>query len=179
MFQRSRGLRAPLAAYLSGLLLLTLGASGCAQVDLKTALEITDWSSGYHDAGVTDTGDNKLVPSVTFKLKNVSPESVTSVDMVVFFWGVEYDTPKELDEVIVRVISSEGLAAGQTSEPVVVRSKQGFTTPYARAELFNHRQFRDVTAKLFVKRGGKIVAFGEYTIERRLLLANPTESTSR
>lgn len=162
--------------------LLVIGvtsASGCAQVDLRTAVEIVDMSSGYYDAGVTDSGDNKLVPSVTFRLRNISQEPVTSVDMVMFFWGVEYEQPKELDEVIVKVIGSDGLGASSSTEPIVVRSKQGFTTPYARSELFNHRGFRDVTAKVFLKKGGRIIPFGEYTIDRRVLLAAPAESTSR
>jgi hypothetical protein len=165
---------------LSGMWLSALGAAGCAQVDLQTVLEVTEFSSGYYDAGVTDVGANKLVPSVTFQLKNISPDPVTSVDLVVFFWGTEYEEPKELDEVIVTVIGSDGLATGATSDPIVVRSKQGFALEQqARAELFNHRLFRDVTAKLFLKRGGKLVAFGEYTIDRRVLLAPPMESTSR
>ena len=63
---------------------------------------------------------------------------------------------------------------------VVVRSKQGFALQQqARSELFKHRLFRDSTAKLFLKRAGKLVAFGEYTIDRRVLLAAPTESASR
>jgi len=129
---------------------------------------------------VTDTGDNKLVPSISFRMKNVSAEPIRSVDMVVFFWSVEFEQPKELDEVIITVINSDGLAPGATSDMVVVRSKQGFALQQqARSELFKHRLFRDSTAKLFLKRAGKLVAFGEYTIDRRVLLAAPTESASR
>lgn len=180
MFLRLRGLRAH-ALRLSCAALLTLSASACTQVDLKTTLEIQELSSGYHDAGITDAGLNKLVPSVTFRIKNISSEPITSVDMVIFFWGVEYDQPKELDEVIVKAIGSgsEGLAPGAMTEPIVVRSKQGFSLEQPRAELFNHKAFRDTTAKLFMKRGGKMVPFGEHTTERRLLLAAPTETTAR
>lgn len=178
MFLRLRGLRAH-ALRLSYAALLTLSASACTQVDLKTALEIQELSSGYHDAGITDAGLNKLVPSVTFRIKNISAEPISSVDMVIFFWGVEYEQPKELDEVIIKAIGSEGLAPGAMTEPIVVRSKQGFSLEQPRAELFNHGQFRDTTAKLFMKRGGKIVPFGEHTTERRLLLAAPTETTAR
>lgn len=178
MFYRLRGLRGHVARLLCALLLVAT-ATACSQVDLKTTLEIQEVSSGYYDAGVTDAGLNKLVPSLTFRLKNISSEPVNSVEVMVFFWGTEYDQAKELDEVIVKAIGSEGLAPGALSEPIVVRSKQGFSLEQARAELFNHRLFRDTTAKVFMKRGGKIVAFGEYTTERRLLLAAPTETTAR
>jgi hypothetical protein len=179
MFKRSRRLSPPLA-FLTGVWLLALGVSGCTQVDLTTALEISEFESGYYDAGVTGNGANKLVPSVSFKLKNISPKSVNAVDMIVFFWGVEYEQPLELDEVIVNAINSSGIEAGALSDTLVVRSKQGFTLEQqARSELFNHRSFRDVTVKLFLKRAGRIVPFGEYTIDRRILLAVPTNPASR
>lgn len=183
MFRRSADRRARFAPWVSALLvaLAGAGASGCAEVDYKAALQMSDLSSGFYDAGVTDLGLNKLVPSVTFSLKNVSAEPVTSIDLVVFFWaeGREGEEDQELDEIIVTAIGSEGLAPGAATEAIVVRSKQGYTLEQARAELFTHPRFRDVTAKVFLKRGGRIMPFGEYTIDRRLLLAVPTESTSR
>lgn len=153
---------------------------GCAQVDLATVFTMEELSSGYYDAGVTELGANKLVPSLTFRLKNVSAESINSVDLVVFFWGTEFEEPKELDEIILRAIGSDGLAPSAATEPIVIRSKQGFALEQqARSELFNHRLFRDVTAKVFLKRGGRLVPFGEYTIERRLLLAAPTGTAAQ
>lgn len=178
MFRHSRGRRTR-SAFLTGFLLLVIGASGCAQVDLKSSLEITELSSGYHDAGLTDQGANKLVPSVSFRLKNVSDAPISSVEMLALFWGVEFEEPKELDEVLLRAIDSGGLEPGASSDVIVVRSRQGFLLEYPRAELFNHSAFRDMTAKLFLKRGGRIIPFGEHTIERRLLLANPLDPAAR
>lgn len=178
MFLRLRGLRAH-ALRLSCAVLLTVSASACTQVDLKTALEIQERTSGYYDAGVTDAGLNKLVPSVTFRIKNISSEPISSVDLMVFFWGVENEQPRELDEVLLTAIGSEPLAPGAMTEPIVVRSKQGFSIEQPRAELFNHGQFRDTTAKVFMKRSGKIVPFGEFTTDRRLLLSAPTETIVR
>lgn len=176
MYFRFRGLRAH-ALRLSCAALIALTASACTQVDLKTTLEIQEMSSGYHDAGLTEAGLNKLVPSLTFRIKNISSESINSVDLMVFFWGVENEQPRELDEVLLNAIGSGGLAPGALTEPIVVRSKQGFSIEQARAELFNHGQFRDTTAKVFMKRSGTIVPFGEFTTERRLLLSAPTTET--
>ncbi len=178
MFLRFRGLRAH-AFRLSCAALLTLSASACAQVDLKTALEIQELSSGYYDAGITDAGLNKLVPSVTFRIKNISSKAISSVDLMVFFWGVENELPVELGEVLLTAIGGGGLAPGALTEPIVVRSRQGFSIDQPRAELFGHGLFRDTTAKVFMKRSGKIVPFGEYTTERRLLLSAPTETIVR
>ena len=67
-------------------LLLACGATACSQVDLKTAFEITELSSGYHDAGVTESGDNKLEPSISFRLKNLTAEPIRSEALVGRWW---------------------------------------------------------------------------------------------
>ncbi len=147
-------------------------SAGCNSADLKTQVQVVDVTSGYYDNGLTPTGLNHLVPSVTFSVRNVSDREVSSVDMVVMYWAQGDDAEK--DEALLKVIGGGGLAAGATSEPVVSRARVGFTLATARAELFNHSQFKDWTAKLFLKRGGKIVPAGEYKIDHRLLLSAPT-----
>ena len=155
----------------AAVLFAAVAAAGCTSVDLKTQLQVVDVSSGYYDNGLTPTGLNHLVPSVTFSLRNVSDREVSSIDMVVMYWAAGQDS--EQDEALIKVVGGSGLPAGATTEPVVSRSRIGFTLAGARAELFNHSQFKDWTAKLFLKRGGKIVPAGEYKIEHKLLLSAP------
>jgi hypothetical protein len=51
------------------LLAVALTLAGCSRsVDVKQALEVADTSSGWYDAGIVE-GKNKIVPSVTFRLK--------------------------------------------------------------------------------------------------------------
>lgn len=52
------------------ILTIVTGACG-SNIDLSTALQIDGVSTGWLDAGIVD-GKNKLVPAVSFKLKNVS-----------------------------------------------------------------------------------------------------------
>jgi hypothetical protein len=156
-------------------LLAVVTTAGCNTVDLKTQVQVVDISSGYYDNGLTAGGLNHLVPSITFSLRNISDREVSSIDMVVMYWAAGQDT--EQDESLLKVVGGSGLPAGATSEPVVSRSRIGFTLAAARAELFNHSQFRDWTAKLFLKRGGKIVPAGEYKIEHKLLLSAPTPAS--
>ena len=55
--------------FVCGLLAAALSSGACGKpVDLKQAVQVADASSGWFDAGVQN-GKNKLVPSVTFKLK--------------------------------------------------------------------------------------------------------------
>lgn len=158
-------------------LLVACTMTSCSSVDLKTAVQITDVSSGYYDNGLTPAGLNHLVPSLTFTVRNASDQELSSIDMVVMFWATGDDT--EQDEAVVKVIGGSGLAPGASTEPVVIRSKIGYTLEQPRAELFAHRLFRDWTAKLFVKRGGRIVPAGEYPIERRVRLAAPMGTAAR
>jgi hypothetical protein len=148
-------------------------ASSCSEVDLKTAVQIADVSSGYYDAGLTPDGLNKLVPSLTFTVRNGADTPLSSVDMVVLFWQAGKDA--EMDELVVKVIGGDAVAPGASSEPVVLRASVGYTTGGARAELFNHRDFLDITARLFIKRGGRIQPAGEYKIDRKLLLSAPVK----
>jgi len=163
MFRRLLLVRAALCVAL-------VAASSCAEIDLKTAVQIADVSSGYYDAGITPDG-NKLVPSLTFTVRNGADAPLSSIDMVVLFWQDGKDA--EMDELVVKVIGGDALAPGASSEPVVLRASVGYTTAGARAELFGHRDFLDITAKLFVKRGGRIMPAGEYKIDRKLLLSSP------
>ena len=157
--------------FYAAVLLAVGAASGCNSVDLKTQVQVVDVTSGYYDNGLTPAGLNHLVPSVTFSVRNISDREVSSVDMVVMYWAQGQDA--EQDEALLKVIGGSGLPAGATSEPVVSRSRIGFTLAAPRAELFNHSQFKDWTAKLFLKRGNKIVPAGEYKIDHRLLLSAP------
>ena len=161
--------------FYAAVLLAVVATAGCNTVDLTTQVEVVDVSSGYYDNGLTAAGLNHLVPSITFSLRNISDREVSSIDMVVMYWAEGQDT--EQDESLLRVVGGSGLPAGATSESVVSRSRIGFTLATARAELFNHSQFRDWTAKLFLKRGGKIVPAGEYKIEHKLLLSAPTPAS--
>lgn len=158
-------------------LLAAFAVAGCASVDLKTAVQITDVSSGYYDNGLTPAGLNHLVPSLTFTVRNASDQELSSIDVVVMYWAAGDDT--EQDEAVIKVIGGGGLAPGASTDPVVTRSKIGYTLEQPRSELFSHRMFRDWTVKLFIKRGGKIVPAGEYPIERRLLLSAPTGTAPR
>lgn len=163
------------SSLLAAVMFALAATAGCETLDLKTAVQVVDVSTGYYDNGITSAGLNHLVPSVTFSLKNISDKEVSSIDMVVMYWAEGQDT--EQDEALVKVIGGSGLPSGATSDAVVSRSRIGFTLAGARADLFKHSQFTDWTAKLFLKRGGKIVPAGEYKIEHKLLLSAPTPAS--
>jgi hypothetical protein len=142
-------------------------AIGCSpSVDLAKTLTVTDVFSGWYDFGVTD-GLNKLVPSITFSLRNQGTEAISQVQLLVGFWQDGADGDWESKEIT--GVGSSSLQPGASTDPILVRSNVGYTLEQPRAELFSHRSFKDVTAKVFAKRDGRIVPLGEFKMERRII----------
>ncbi len=156
----------------SGLCLLAavvLSACTSRTIDLQKALLVTDVSTGYFDAGIVEGNKNKIVPTVSVRLKNISSEPVTSVQIIAKFNRV--GEPEEWGSApYVRAIGPEGLAPGQTGNPVVMKCDRGYTGEQPRAELFHHSQFVDVHVELYAKyQAQNWVKVGEYKIARELL----------
>lgn len=154
-----------LLAFAAGIALLA--GAGCARsVDLEKSLAITDVFTGWYDNGIKD-GLNQLVPSISFRLQNVGSTPVSEVELIVSFWQDGADG--ELTSKDVNGIGSSAIAPGASTDPILVHGDVGYTLEAPRAELFNHSQFKDFTAKVFAKRGGKIVRLGEHKLDRRIL----------
>src|SRR5438552_2283979 len=81
------------------------------QFDVEKVLKITDVRTGWYDAGIQD-GKNKLVPSISLKLHNVSNEPVESVQVNAIFRQIG-DT-QAWGEHFVTAIDRDGLPPGQT-----------------------------------------------------------------
>lgn len=63
---------------------LVLLVAGCRSRQVEKDLSITDIRTGWYDAGIVD-GQNKLVPSITLKLRNVSSEPIARVQINAVF----------------------------------------------------------------------------------------------
>lgn len=147
------------------------GVAGCGPgVNLSTALVVTDMLSGWYDAGLKD-GKTHLVPSFTFRLKNQSDRTLSSIQLTYDFWKVDEDGP--FDSGLVQAIGSEGVAAGGVSDSITLRGTVGYTLEGLRSDFFTHSLYRDATIKIFAKRSGTIAPLGEFKIERRLLPHSP------
>jgi hypothetical protein len=162
-----RGLRSLIAV--AGLSAAVLSAQACSSgADVSTAIQVLDVSSGWFDAGIVN-GENKLVPSVTFKLRNVSDRPVTTLQANILFHRI--NSPEEWGSGFLRVAGSEGLAAGATTDPLTVKSDLGYTSQDPRADMLKHSQFVDAKVRILAKSGSNYWhPLGEYQIERRLLV---------
>jgi hypothetical protein len=148
---------------------MAAAATACEKpIDLARALQVEEVSSGWHDAGMVQ-GKNKLVPSVTIKVKNVSDRKLNVLQMNVLFRRVTEETT-EWGGGFVTVAGSAGLAPGATSDPLTITSQLGYTGDEARADMMKNSQFIDAKVQLFAKYAStQWVKIGEYPVTRTLL----------
>lgn len=158
-------IRRPLIAVLSALTVAFLTASCGPPVDLKQTLEVTDVSSGYFDTGIV-AGMNKLVPSVTFKLKKKPDVNLSSVSLNVAFLFA--GTTEHADDVYVQSVAFETTE----TKPITVRTQWGYTgaPPQTRAEMLKNSNFRDMEVQIFAKQSSaQWVELQRVPVARQLL----------
>jgi hypothetical protein len=140
------------------LIALPLVAAGCGKpVDLKQVLQAGEVSGGYFDAGIVD-GRNKIVPSITFRLKKSTDDSLRPLSVNVAFKKLPRPgtaTPpgqpaeEDWDEVFKQVVPFNG----DQTDLLTVRASAGYTgdPPQSRADILKHSQFQDVRVHIFAK----------------------------
>lgn len=150
-------------------LVLASGLAACSSqaLDLASSLTVQDVSTGWLDAGIVN-GQNKLVPTLSFKLRNTSDQTLRTLQVNVLFFRVSEDN--EWGSGFKTVIGSAGLAPGATSDPQTVASQLGYTGSESRQQMLQNPQFVDTKARLFAKYGStQWTRIGEYPVTRRLI----------
>ena len=149
-------------------LALALLASSCNRVNPITVLEPTDVVTGWFDAGILEDGKNKLVPSVSLKLRNKSEQPVGSIQINAVFrrvgeqemWGEHFSW----------AIRGDDLPPGAQTEPLVLRSNLGYTGDQPRMQMLQNKEFVDAKVDIFLKQGSQSWAkLAEFQIARQLL----------
>ena len=152
------------------ILCLLLLSSGCSPtVDLAKGLEIVDVSSGWFDAGIVN-GKAKLIPSISFRVKNISDQKLLVLQVNALFRRVtEKD---EWGSGFVTAAGSEGLAPGATTQPVTLKSDRGYTgTDQTRQQMLENKYFVDAKVELSAKYGSaQWVRIGDFPITRVLIV---------
>ena len=145
-------MRAPFRSPILVILVSALLASRCGPtVDLTKGLRIEAVSTGWSDAGIVD-GKNKLVPTVSFRIKNVSDQKLAGLQMMASFFRIN-DTSSEWGNNLLTVVGSGGLASGATTAVLTMKSPLGYTGSEPRAEMLENSRFVDATVKLVAKYG--------------------------
>jgi hypothetical protein len=149
---------------LAAALSVSCGASEAA----VAALEPIDVVTGWYDDGIVEGQKNKLVPSVTLKLRNKSDKSVRSIQINAIFRRV--GEQEMWGEYFGWAIRGEPLAAGATTNQLVMRSMLGYTGEQPRMQMLQNTNFVDAKVEIYLKQGSRVWAkLAEYPIQRQLL----------
>jgi hypothetical protein len=148
-------------------LLALLAVAGCEVREVENDLRIVDVSSGWYDAGIVN-GENKLVPSISLRLENISDRPIDGVQLNAVFKRVGEE--QGWGEHFVRAIDSAGLEPGARTEPIVLRSQLGYTGSQGRLQMLQNREFVDARVEIFGRHGRRTwVRVHEQQIDRELL----------
>jgi hypothetical protein len=146
---------------------IVLACGGCGpRVDLATALAPQSVTTGWTDGG-TVAGKNKIVPVVSFRLKNVSDRNVAAVQVNAVFRRV--NDPGEWSSGFVPNVAT-AIPPGTETPVRTVAGQQGYTGTDDQDEMLHNSHFVDAKAELFVKAGASNwTRLGEYRVARQLL----------
>jgi hypothetical protein len=164
---------------LSAVVFATLFSNSCgASVDAVAALEPVDVVTGWYDDGIIEGGKNKLVPSVSMKLRNKTNEELSSIQINAIFrrvgeqemWGEYFGWA---------IPRQKPLPAGAATETLIMRSTLGYTGDQPRMQMLQNSQFVDAKVEIYLKQGSKTLAkLAEYPIQRQLLTRSSEESAA-
>jgi hypothetical protein len=152
---------------LSAICALAQSGCGSGEPPADKVLQVDEVVTGWLDDGIVG-GQNKLVPTISYKVKNTGPGAVSYVSFNAVFKVI--DDPEELGAALLKGIDGKGLAPGQTAGPFIARSQLGYTSPAPRMQMLQHSQFKDAQVELFSKhRSGGWIKIGQYKIQRQVL----------
>jgi len=148
-------------------LIAAVACGSSASEPINKLVEPVEVRTGWFDAGV-ENGMNKLVPTVTLSLKNVSPEPVANVQLNAVIRRV--GETEEWGGAFQKVVGLEAIPPGGTTKPIVLRSNLGYTGIEPRAQMLKNSQFVDAHVQVFAKHGGnQWTKLGEWQIAREML----------
>ena len=148
-------------------LLLSVLSLGCNRENPVAVLEPLEVVTGWFDAGIIE-GKNKLVPSVSLKLRNKSDKPISSVQINAVFrrvgeeqgWGEHYGW----------AVQKDPLPPGATTDPLVLRSQLGYTGEQPRMQMLQNKEFVDAKVEIFLRHGSQVWAkLAEFQVARQLL----------
>lgn len=138
-------------------------------IDLTTGLQVEGVSTGWYEAAANEN-QIKLVPAVSFKLKNVSGQKLSTLQVNAVFRRI--DQLNEWGSGFLTAAGSgpNGLPPGEATDQLFVQSQLGYTGSESRFDMLKNSHFVDVKVQVFAKYGStQWVPVGEYPIARQLI----------
>ena len=148
-------------------LIALLGASCSPTVDVAAALRLESVTTGWVDVGPVGT-NNKLVPSVTFVVKNTTDRTLAPVQVNAVFRRI--GDASDWGNGMVLAAGSSGLAPAAATGRLVITGDTGYTGADPQWDLLRNSHFVDATVDLFARYGSRQwTRVGQYQIARQIV----------
>ena len=151
-----------------GVIASALSSASCAgTVNLREALQVTELSGGYFDAGIVE-GKNKLQPSISFRIHRQG-ERPRTISLNVIYRKIAGNELQDFDEVFLQTVAFE---EGNRTALITARTQSGYTgdPPQSRADMLKNSQFQDMRAFIFAKQSSSNwVELATYDLPRQVL----------
>jgi hypothetical protein len=155
-------------AGVSAAIWISFVAAGCgSDVSASAPLQVESLASGWVPVEVAP-GHSKIVPALSFQLRNVSARSTGAVQVNAIFhrgtdsaeWGNAFQT----------AAGSSGIGAGASTGHIVLTPHQGYTGSDGPADLLENSKFVDARVDLYSRAGAEAwTKIGEFPVTRVLL----------
>jgi hypothetical protein len=146
--------------------LSTVSACG-GSVDVKQSFQVADLAGGWFDAGI-ENGKNKLVPTVSFRVRKNIDREVRPLSLNIHFKRLTQQGEEEWEEVFLQRVE----VTGNQTDALTVRPRVGYTgdPPQSRSEMLQNSYFVDVRAVIFARQSSSNwVELARYDIPRLLV----------
>jgi hypothetical protein len=140
--------------------------------ELKAAVEIMDVGSKWVAKSYQPWPPKLiLVPTITFKVKNISARPLNYLNFNAIFKF--RDDQENLGDNFLAAIRKDPIPPGESSQPITLKSNFGVEGK-SLAQFQDNPQWKTVICKLFVQSKGSVhVLLGEYEISREIDFKEP------
>jgi hypothetical protein len=145
-----------------------LAATACGpDIDLTVGLHVESLTTGWAAVELNGAG-HKIVPAVSFRLKNASGATLAPLQVNAIFRRVGDES--EWSNAMITAAGSAGLPPDASTSPLVIKGTLGYTGSDPQWDLLRNSQFVDAKVDLFARYGSRQwTRVGEYQIARRIV----------
>jgi hypothetical protein len=145
------------------MLLGAFGAAACTPPEPKAVLRVSDIET-YWVLDPSRTEKRFLAPAIRFRVENISPQTLISVDATAAFLREGFTEP--WGSGFFRLTEGRKRMAPGAKILVTMSSDARYTLEGAPESAFSHPTFKPVTAKIFLKVGSSVwVEFEKTPVE--------------
>ena len=147
------------------LIQLVLMQKGSISTDeLQKSIKIVWQNSQWVNKEITPY-EVKVVPSITFKIKNIGKRTIKNVKFVGVFEFTE--TGDQIGDGVTPLLKKP-LKPGETSNEIFIKSLYGYSATSKEAFLKNEAEWKDIKVKVFAKTNAGFANLGIFPVKKEI-----------